>query len=258
MKRDGRQLSDYVEAKVREMMEKEGVVLDFSDTKLKGRIVTKTKIIKEVTGRDGTVEIVEDEELDESMFGPDLSTVTRSEGGRTRRSATATRNVPIYQLGPPVISSTFERRSSPARQEEGVRQQSQEEESVGEEEIMARKEDTESSGEEEEGAGLQRGVPLENLNMIVRNGSVEDQDEEEDTRSEVSNLIDEALTVTIDVAQDEEDDTTIVLFGPEEAVQTLAEQMSERSVIKLLLLLLLVLLILLLLLLLLLLCFCLF
>ena len=49
--RERRQLSDYVEAKVREMMAKEGVVLDFSDTKLKGRIVTKTKIIKEVVGR---------------------------------------------------------------------------------------------------------------------------------------------------------------------------------------------------------------
>ena len=58
-------------------MEREGVVLDFSDTKLKGRIVTKTKIIKEVVGRDGRTEIVEDEQLDEAMFGPDLATITR-------------------------------------------------------------------------------------------------------------------------------------------------------------------------------------
>ena len=44
------ELSDYVEAKVRQMMDKEGVILDFSDSKLRGRIVTKTRIIKHVTG----------------------------------------------------------------------------------------------------------------------------------------------------------------------------------------------------------------
>ena len=39
--------------------------------------MTKTKIIKEVVGKDGKTEIVEDEELDEAMFGPDLANISR-------------------------------------------------------------------------------------------------------------------------------------------------------------------------------------
>jgi len=116
--RDRLELSDYVESKVREMMAKEGVVLDFSDTKLKGRIVTKTKIIKEVVGKDGRTEIVEDEELDEAMFGPDLANISRlsnSSSSREKQNGSVeARSVPIYQLGPPVVSSTFERGATTA------------------------------------------------------------------------------------------------------------------------------------------------
>ena len=63
------ELSDFIEAKVRQMMDKEGVILDFSDAKLRGKIVTTTKIIKEITAHDGTRKIVEDEEIDEEGDG---------------------------------------------------------------------------------------------------------------------------------------------------------------------------------------------
>ena len=65
------QLNEFVEKKVKEMMKEEGVVLDFTEAKLKGKIITKTKIIKEVIGKNGEIEYVEEEELDESAFGPD-------------------------------------------------------------------------------------------------------------------------------------------------------------------------------------------
>ena len=74
--------------------------------------MTKTKIIKEVVGKDGRTEIVEDEELDEAMFGPDLANITRlsnSSSSQRQNGSVETRSVPIYQLGPPVVSSTFER-----------------------------------------------------------------------------------------------------------------------------------------------------
>ena len=72
--------------------------------------MTKTKIIKEVVGKDGRTEIVEDEELDEAMFGPDLGNISRlSRSSQEQRGSMGARSVPIYQLGVPVVSSTFER-----------------------------------------------------------------------------------------------------------------------------------------------------
>ena len=42
-------------------MRDEGVVLDFTEAKLNGKIITKTKVIKEVVGKDGNIEYVEEE-----------------------------------------------------------------------------------------------------------------------------------------------------------------------------------------------------
>ena len=70
------ELSDYVEAKVKEMMDKEGVTLDFTDNKIRGKIVTKTTIIKEVTDSHGSSQFVEDEVIDEKNFGSDLDSMS--------------------------------------------------------------------------------------------------------------------------------------------------------------------------------------
>ena len=65
--------------------------------------MTKTKIIKEVVGKDGRTEIVEDEELDEAMFGPDLGNISRlSRSCQEQSGSVGARSVPIYQLGVPV------------------------------------------------------------------------------------------------------------------------------------------------------------
>ena len=95
-------LSDYVEQKVQELMEEEGVTIDFKGAKVKGKIITKTKIIREVIGKNGEVEFVEEEKMDESLFGPEMEKIVNIS------SPTAVAE-PVYNLGAPVISDTFER-----------------------------------------------------------------------------------------------------------------------------------------------------
>ena len=102
------ELSDYIEAKVRQMMDKEGVILDFSDSRLRGKIVTTTKIIKEVTARDGTKKIIEDEEVDEEHFGSELESISGQ--SLHQYDTTAARAEPIFSMGAPVVSTTFDRR----------------------------------------------------------------------------------------------------------------------------------------------------
>lgn len=112
-------VNEFVETKVREMMRDEGVVLDFTEAKLNGKIITKTKIIKEIIGKDGKVEYVEEEEMDESMFGPDMdmdnnivNTSTNSETSSRIQRDIMNSSKPIYSLGSPVVSSTFDRRKN--------------------------------------------------------------------------------------------------------------------------------------------------
>ena len=98
------------------MMKEEGVVLDFTEAKLKGKIITKTKIIKEVIGKNGEIEYVEEEELDESAFGPDYEdpanlSVQSDTSSKLQREIISS-SQPIYNLGSPVISSTFGRRNT--------------------------------------------------------------------------------------------------------------------------------------------------
>ena len=248
--------------------------------------MTKTKIIKEVVGKDGRTEIVEDEELDEAMFGPDLANISRLSNSSSSRekqngSAVEARSVPIYQLGPPVVSSTFERGATTTggrmsfsscsgkeerreerreerveeRREERVEEREmagercvelhyderqdrqedhrhQEEDSEaaweGEEkdEIPARRE--ESSGE---GGGLQRGIPLQNLNLIPMENGNDIQDAEED--HEVSDLIEEALSAEIDVDQEiletEPEKGVVVVVGAGARVGLMAEGLKARG-----------------------------
>ena len=106
------QLNEFVEKKVKEMMKEEGVVLDFTEAKLKGKIITKTKIIKEVIGRNGEIEYVEEEELDESAFGPDYEDPTNMSSSSRLQREIISNAQPIYNLGSPVISSTFGRRNT--------------------------------------------------------------------------------------------------------------------------------------------------
>ena len=238
--------------------------------------MTKTKIIKEVVGKDGRTEIVEDEELDEAMFGPDLANISRLSNSSSSRekqngSAVEARSVPIYQLGPPVVSSTFERGATTAgrmsfsscsgkeeRREERVEERHMEERRAGErrvelhyderedrledqqhqevdseawegeekEEIPARRE--ESSGE---GGGLQRGIPLQNLNLIPMENGNHNEDAEED--HEVSDLIEEALSAEIDVDQEiletEPEKGVVVVLGAGARVGVMAEGLEARG-----------------------------
>ena len=242
--------------------------------------MTKTKIIKEVVGKDGRTEIVEDEELDEAMFGPDLANISRLSNSSSNRekqngSAVEARSVPIYQLGPPVVSSTFERGATTAgrmsfsscsgkeerreeRREERVEERHMEERRADErrvelhyderedrledqqhqevdseawegeekEEIPARRE--ESSGE---GGGLQRGIPLQNLNLIPMENGNHNEDAEED--HEVSDLIEEALSAEIDVDQEiletEPEKGVVVVLGAGARVGVMAEGLEARG-----------------------------
>ena len=243
--------------------------------------MTKTKIIKEVVGKDGRTEIVEDEELDEAMFGPDLANISRLSNSSSSRekqngSAVEARSVPIYQLGPPVVSSTFERGATTAgrmsfsscsgkeerreeRREERVEERHMEERRADErrvelhyderedrmedqqhqevdseaawegeerEEIPARRE--ESSGE---GGGLQRGIPLQNLNLIPMENGNHNEDAEED--HEVSDLIEEALSAEIDVDQEiletEPEKGVVVVLGAGARVGVMAEGLEARG-----------------------------
>ena len=243
--------------------------------------MTKTKIIKEVVGKDGRTEIVEDEELDEAMFGPDLANISRLSNSSSSRekqngSAVEARSVPIYQLGPPVVSSTFERGATTAgrmsfsscsgkeerreeRREERVEERHIEERRAGErhvelhyderedrledqqhqeadseaawegeekDEIPARRED--SSGE---GGGLQRGIPLQNLNLIPMENGNDNEDAEED--HEVSDLIEEALSAEIDVDQEiletEPEKGVVVVLGAGARVGVMAEGLEARG-----------------------------
>ena len=106
-------VNSFVESKVREMMKDEGVVLDFTEAKLNGKIITKTKIIKEVVGKDGKVEYIEEEDVDESMFGPemDINTSTTSETSSRIQRDIMNSSKPIYNLGSPVVSNTFDRKN---------------------------------------------------------------------------------------------------------------------------------------------------
>ena len=238
--------------------------------------MTKTKIIKEVVGKDGRTEIVEDEELDEAMFGPDLANVSRmsnySSSRERQNGSVEARSVPIYQLGPPVVSSTFERGATTAgrmsfgscsgkeeRREEQVEERHIEERRAGErhvelqyderedrledqqhqeadskaawegeekDEIPARRED--SSGE---GGGLQRGIPLQNLNLIPMENGNDNEDTEED--HEVSDLIDEALSAEIDVDQEiletEPEKGVVVVLGAGATVGVMAKGLEARG-----------------------------
>ena len=107
-------VNEFVESKVREMMRDEGVVLDFTEAKLNGKIITKTKIIKEVIGKDGQIEYIEEEDVDEANFGPDLdnivNTSTTSETSSKIQRDIMSSSQPIYNLGSPVVSSTFDRK----------------------------------------------------------------------------------------------------------------------------------------------------
>ena len=107
-------VNEFVESKVREMMRDEGVVLDFTEAKLNGKIITKTKIIKEVIGKDGKIEYVEEEDVDESNFGPDLdniiNTSTTSETSSKVQRDIMSSSQPIYNLGSPIVSTTFDRK----------------------------------------------------------------------------------------------------------------------------------------------------
>ena len=110
------QINKFVEDTVKEMMKKEGVVLDFTEAKLKGKIITKTKIIKEIVGKNGEIEFVEEEELDESSFGPEYEdpanmSVQSETSSRLQRDI-INNSQPIYNLGSPVVSSTFNRRNT--------------------------------------------------------------------------------------------------------------------------------------------------
>jgi hypothetical protein len=106
------ELSDYIEAKVRQLMDKEGVILDFSDSRLRGKIVTTTKIIKEITAHDGTTKIVEDEEIDEEHFGSELDSISSCSNlqSESHIEDIATKN-PLFTMGVPVLSTTFDRRT---------------------------------------------------------------------------------------------------------------------------------------------------
>jgi hypothetical protein len=105
------ELSDYIEAKVRQMMDKEGVILDFSDSKLRGKIVTTTKIIKEVTTHDGNKKIIEDEEIAEEHFGSELESVSSQSLDQYEYHPEMETNAdPIFIVGAPVLSTTFDRR----------------------------------------------------------------------------------------------------------------------------------------------------
>ena len=108
------QINKFVEDTVKEMMKKEGVVLDFTEAKLKGKIITKTKIIKEIVNKNGEVEFVEEEELDESSFGPEYedpaNLSVQSESSSRLQRDIINNPQPIYNLGSPVVSSTFDRR----------------------------------------------------------------------------------------------------------------------------------------------------
>ena len=104
---DGRmELGEYVEAKVREMIDKEGVTFDFSDSKLTGKIVTKTTIIKEVRERDGSSQFIEDEVIDEKHFGSELDSIS---GRSLSQYEEDSKTEPMFSVGPPVLSSTFNR-----------------------------------------------------------------------------------------------------------------------------------------------------
>ena len=107
-------INEFVESKVKEMMRDEGVVLDFTEAKLNGKIITKTKIIREIIGKDGQIEYVEEEEVDESPFGPGLDNVNTSMSSET--SSRIQRDImdsskPIDSLGSPVVSTTFDRKN---------------------------------------------------------------------------------------------------------------------------------------------------
>ena len=99
------ELSDYVEAKVREMMNKEGVTLDFTDNKLRGKIVTRTTIIKEIS-RNGQNEFIEDELIDEKHFGSELDSLSSKSFSHYDDNS---RSEPVFDMGSPVLSSTFNR-----------------------------------------------------------------------------------------------------------------------------------------------------
>ena len=93
-------------------------------------------------------------------------------------------------------------------------------------EIPARREDS-SSGE---GGGLQRGIPLQNLNLIpMENGN----DEEAEEDHEVSDLIEEALSVEIDVDQEiletEPEKGVVVVLGAGARVGLMAEGLEARG-----------------------------
>ena len=97
-------------------MRDEGVVLDFTEAKLNGKIITKTKIIKEIVGKDGNIEYVEEEEVDESLFGPDLDNNVANTSTNSETSSKIQRDIinsskPIYNLGSPVVSTTFDRKN---------------------------------------------------------------------------------------------------------------------------------------------------
>ena len=102
------ELSDYVEAKVKEMMDKEGVTLDFTDNKIRGKIVTKTTIIKEVTDSHGSSQFVEDEVVDEKNFGSDLDSMSSMSLSQYEE-----RKDPLFSVGNHVPSSTFTRQQTP-------------------------------------------------------------------------------------------------------------------------------------------------
>ena len=91
---------------MKEMMDKEGVILDFSDTKIRGKIVTKTTIIKEISDKDGYSQFTEDEVIDEKHFGSDLDSLSSKSFSQYEEKV---RTDPIFTMGSPVLSSTFNR-----------------------------------------------------------------------------------------------------------------------------------------------------
>ena len=97
------ELSDVVESKVKELMGREGVVIDMKDNKMTGKIVTKTTIIQEVKNSKGEVEVMENEETNENYFGSELETISNTSFSQADRK-------PLFHVGQPVRSNTFERK----------------------------------------------------------------------------------------------------------------------------------------------------
>ena len=97
------ELSDVVESKVKELVGREGVVIDMKDNKMTGKIITKTTILQEVKNSRGETQFVENEETDERYFGSELETISNTSFSQADKK-------PIFSVGQPIRSNTFEKK----------------------------------------------------------------------------------------------------------------------------------------------------